>query len=124
MTNEQTQMDPNFDYNTWREQGQNAVNALLARKESLELELSDVTAQIKEVRKTIGSKKDGPQRFRIKPLITKALVGKTTMEIKDIIAAIQAEKAGASQEQILSALNRYVNEFDKVTVRGTAVHVG
>jgi vacuolar-type H+-ATPase subunit D/Vma8 len=124
MTNEQNQMDPNFDYNEWRKQGQNALDALQARKDALVAELADVEKQVKEVRKTIGAKKDGPQRFRIKPLIVKALEGKKSMKVEAIVAAVQAEKAGATPEQIVAALNRHINENENLSVVDGTIVVG
>jgi vacuolar-type H+-ATPase subunit D/Vma8 len=110
MTNE------NFDYNTWREQGQNALNALQARKDTLVAELFDIDKQIKEVRKTIGSKKDAGKRFRIKPLIEQALAGKASLKVEALVAVIQKEKPGATEQQITAALSRYAHEYENVSI--------
>lgn len=122
MTNEQN--ETGFDYNTWREQGQNALNALQARRDALVAELASVDKQVKEVKKTIGAKKDGPQRFRIKPLISEILKGKETVPVGAIISNIMAAKAGATEDQIISALNRYVHEFSNVQIVDGSVVIG
>jgi hypothetical protein len=116
MTNEQMNVN-GFDYNSWKEQGQLALGALETERDTIAARLTQIDLELKDLRKKVGIKKEGPQRFRIKPLIAKFLEGKKNVKVADVVAHIVAERPGVTEEQVMSALTRFVNEMSNVTIK-------
>jgi hypothetical protein len=122
MTNENTNMST-FDYNAWKEQGQLALSTLETERSTLAARLEQIDVELKDLRKKVGIKKEGPQRFRIKPIIAKYLEGKKNVKVADVVAHIVAERPGVSEEQVISALTRFANEMSNVTLKDDKVTI-
>jgi hypothetical protein len=121
MTNEQ--MTSGFDYTKWINEGQSALALLQEKRNLLAKELEGIDEQLKVVKKKIGAKSDGPQRFRIKPLIIKFLEGKKTSKVEELVASIMKGREGCTKEQIEGALKRFENEMDNVSIKDGIITV-
>lgn len=121
MTDEQ--MISGFDYTKWINEGQNALATLQGKRDVLAKELESIDEQLKVVKKKIGAKHEGPQRFRIKPLIIKFLEGKKTSKVDELVASIMKGREGCTREQIEGALKRFENEMDNVSIKDGVITV-
>lgn len=119
MTNEQN----GFNYDEWKAAGQLALNALETERDTIAARLSQIDVELKDLRKKVGIKKDGPQRFRIKPIIAKFLEGKKTVKIVDVVAHVIAERPGVSEEQVAGAITRFCNEMENVSLKDEIIKI-
>ena len=121
MTNEQ--MTTGFNYDEWKAAGQLALTALETERDTIAARLDQIDVELKDLRKKVGIKKEGPQRFRIKPLIAKFLEGKKNVKVEDVVAHIIAERPGVSKEQVVGALIRFCNEMTNVTLKDDVIKI-
>lgn len=103
-----------FNYDSWRNQGAQALNSLKEKQQELLGELNEVESMIHNIECDLGIAEKKPKRIRIRPVIMAQVEANKGKWVEEdvIVDAVMANLEDVDVSSVKTALSRAVRDLD------------